>query len=196
MKKLLIIVVLLVANIASAQTYIPKETKVAIVPVRSITGEKWQALTDKQIAHGGKFLKEEFEKRNFVVIDAETVAQAIQNLKIDFADEEVWKRETLYALGNLLQADLVIFVVITDTDQRLIQQFLVAKREGTATLKVWMVDAKKKEPIVSAKTIKGKSGGGVFAGLDKGSDRQIIAVANGLRDLLKDWLMPYPIIGN
>lgn len=176
------------------QTFDPKTTTIALVPVLNLSGEKWAELKERQCQRGNAFLSEQFGNRGFTVLPSAVVQSQIEGLKIDFADEEQQKRAVLYDLGRKLKADLVVMVVITDTSQRTIQQFLSSKKEGTAKLKLWLIDVKKEQPILSAKAVEGKSGGGFFAGLDKGSDRQVIAVANGLRDGLKDFFSRYPEI--
>jgi hypothetical protein len=111
------------------------------------------------------------------------VAQAISDLKFDLTDEEQYRRDTLYALGRRVNATLVAFVVITDTNQKLQTGFLAEKREGHTKIKGWLVDASAQEPIFSAKSFDGSSGGGYFVAYDKGSDRQVIATDNAIRDL-------------
>lgn len=184
----------LLAQQATPPKLVPTSTKVALVPVINTSGEKWQELKDRQCLRANEFLSTEFGSRGFQLISVERVKSEVAKLKIDFTDEEQQNRATLYSLGQACEADVIVFAVITDTTQRLIQQFLSAKREGTAKLKVWVLNVKEQSPYLSAKSVEAKSGGGFFAGLDKGSDRQVIAVANGLRDVLKDFFAPYPVL--
>lgn len=165
---------------------------IALLPVVNTAGEKWQELKDKQIAKGNSYLADEFGKRGFKVIDSGTLDRFIKDGNVDFTDEEQQKRDVLFGIGAKANADFVLLAVITGTDQRLIQQFIVNKREGWADVKVWLLDVARHKILLSAKTFRGGSGGGAFAGLDKGSDRQIQAVANGLRDALKEFFKVYP----
>lgn len=177
-----------------ASVYVTAQTSVAIIPIVNLSGEKWVELKQRQCDRGDQFLKEEFGIRGFQIVPQDQVTAAIAEIKFDPADEEQYRKQTFYDLGMKVNADLIIFVVITDTSQRLIQQFLAAKREGMAKMKIWLVEPKKEAPILSGFAVEGKSGGSVFAGLDKGSDRQVIAVANGLRDALKNFFKPYPAL--
>jgi hypothetical protein len=178
-------------NISSQRSSSPS---IAILPVLNTAGEKWQELKDRQRAKGDEYLADEFGKRGFAVVNAATVKSDIEQQKLDLTDEEQQKRETLYGIADRLHADYVVFVVITNTDQKLIQQILASKREGWADIKVWLLDAAHHTQILSAKTLRGNSGGGFFAGVDKGSDRQVQAVVNGLRDALKDFFKPFPVV--
>lgn len=174
------------------QTDVTGSTRVAIIPVVNLSGDEWKELLERQCQKGDAYLLEQFGGRGFHAVPAEQVKAAIETLKIDLADEEQHKRATLIQIGKAVEADLVVFAVITDTSQKLIQQLLSAKREGRAKVKLWLLDVRTEEPILSAKSVEGKSGGGSFAGLNKGSDRQVIAVANALRDGLKDFFKKYP----
>lgn len=81
---------------------------------------------------------------------------------------------------------------IGDLANRLLDPFLPARKEGKVKIKLWLLDVKREVPILSAKTAEGRSTGGYFAFLDKGSKHQVIAVANALGDLLKGFLKDYP----
>jgi ABC-type phosphate/phosphonate transport system substrate-binding protein len=192
--------VLAVAGLATASgqeqarkpLYVPGETRVALLPVINRTGERWEELKQRQNDRGNSFLSEEFGKRGFNLISYDAIFRAMAKLEIDMSDEEYHRRETLYQLGEELQADLIMLVVITDTSQHYYEQMLGNRRQGIAKMKVWLLDVPRREAIYSAKQVSGESGGSVFAELDKGSARQVIAVANGLRGVLKDFLQPYP----
>jgi hypothetical protein len=167
---------------------------IAILPLINQSGEKWQELKDRQTAAGENWLRKEMARHGFVVLSQESVAASMKTVGVDLTDEENQKREPLYEIGRETKADYVFFAVITDTNQKLIQQFLSSKREGTAKIKIWLLDVTSEKPILSAKLSEGKSGGGFFAGLDKGSDRQVQAVINSLNDALKDFLKDYPAL--
>ena len=177
-----------------AQELKASQTRVAIIPTVNTSGEKWEDLKSRQCATSNKYLRDEFSKRGFVVIDDKEVQQAIATLNVDMSDEEQHNRTTLYKVADALKADLVVFAVVTDTNQKMQHQLLSLKREGHSKVKLWLLNSKTQKPYISAKTVDGSSGGGFFANLDKGSDRQVIAVANALRDGLKDFFNPYPAL--
>ncbi len=181
---------------ASAQdktvtTYTPATTTVAILPVVNSGGEKNEGYKAKQTENGGKELVKEFTEHGFKTADDAAVAKAIADLKIDLSDEEQQKRENMLKIGQAVNADLVVFAVITDTSQQMHQNVFSNNREGKAKVKMWLLDVKGQSPIFSAVTSEGKSGGSYFSGLDKGSARIVRAVANAERDSLKDFFKPY-----
>lgn len=180
----------------TAVRYTPATTSVAIIPIVNLSGEKDEHFKASQKASGDKELNQEFMEHGFKRIDDGIIANAISDLKIDLSDEEQQNKATLYRIGKAVNADLVVFAVITHTDQKFISGILANRREGKATVKLWLLDAKDQTPILSAVNREGKSGGGFFAGLDKGSARIVIAVANAERDTLKDFFKPYSKIKN
>lgn len=132
-------------------------------------------------------MQDNFAKKGFVLVPQLDIDRAIADLKIDLTDEEQYRKDVLYSLGKKVNATLVAFAVITDTNQKMQTQFLSYKREGHTKVKAWLCDADRQQPVFSAKSMDGSSGGGFFAGLDKGSDRQVIATENALRDLYHDF---------
>ena len=189
----LALLVLLCSCVSLGQT--PSATKVAIVPVLNLSGETWEEAKVKQADRGDEELSALFRERSFQVIDPAKVKAAVADLKIDLTDEEQQKRETLYQIGEAVEADLVVFVVITDVDQRKVTKFLVSSTEGKAKMKAWLLNVKEKKPVFSAKTFEGASkSGGLFEVGEKGSHRKQLAVANGIRKLFVDeYLKPYPV---
>lgn len=182
------------AAVVQASDFSPKTTKVALVPVLNSSGESWAEAKSAQAKRGDEELRALFEERDFQLVPDAEVASAISTLKIDLSDEEQQKRDTLYRLGDRVGADIVVFVVITAVDQRKVAKFLVTSTEGKAKMKGWVVDAKKKAAILSAKVFEGdsKSGGLLEIG-EKGSSRKQLAVANGLRKGLDEFLKSYPV---
>lgn len=174
--------------------YAPDSTTVAILPVMNLSGEKDDAQRLKQAESGNEELSKRFIERGFKIADPAVVRKAVNDLKIDLNDEEQHKRASFYAVGRAVKADLAVFVVITDVNQRLNTNVFAYSREGKAKLKVWLVDVKRETPILSAYPKEGKSSGGPLAGIDRGSIRIVRAVGNGLRDALKDFFKPYPVV--
>ncbi len=197
MKSILALALLAVSlvGLTPNEDYTPKTTKVAIVPVVNLSGETWPELKTKQSLHGLKEITACFLERAFVVLPSSDVVKALADTKIDLTDEEQHRREVLYGLGEKLDADLVAFVLITDVDQRKVNKFFVQSTEGKAKMKIWLVDVKKKEPLLSAKVIEGTSKSGGFLEIgEKGSNRKVLAVANGIRKALSDQLSKYPVV--
>ncbi len=168
----------------SQDKYLPEHTTVAIVPIVNSGGEKNDGFRTKQTESGNAELVKEFTERGFQPVSSDAVNKAVADLKIDLTDEEQQKRENLYKIGKAVNADLVVFAVITDTAQQFHVGVFTNSREGRAKIKLWLLDVKNEKPILSAVVKEGKSGGSFFAGLDVGSTRIIIAVANGERDAL------------
>jgi len=222
-KSVLLAALLLFAALTGAGSspeYDPATTHVAIVPLVNASEEKWEKLKERQVTKGNEVLREVFLKRGFQVIDQAVIADAMHRLDIDLSDEEQQKRETLYRLGNEVKANLIVFALITGTEQKVrdlishagnvpvsvgpvppidditkkvLAPFIPARREGNAKLKLWLLDVQKQKAILTAKTAQGRSIGGYFAFLDKGSKRQVMAVGDALQLLLKDFLKPYPV---
>jgi hypothetical protein len=193
--RFLFVVLVLLGAVTSALAQAYKGVKIAFVPVFNQSGEKWVELQARQVEAGNKWLVEEFSKRGFTVVPADEVAKAISELKIDFGDEEQRTRENFYKIGQKTGATLVAFPVIVASKQGKTGG-LFPKAQGEVTMKLWLMDAVKKEPIIYAVTMKGKASGSSFlAGLEKGSDLQVKAVGNGLKDQLKKFLGDYPVIG-
>jgi len=185
-------VALMAVSAASAQTYDPATTKVAIVPIINDSADPWQDLKDRQRAEGAKYVLEAFTTRGFVMVNAEEVNKAIANLKIDFNDDEQRTRANLFRIGNECGATLVFFVVIVESKQTTNTSLLTSRTNGFATVKIWLVDASKQEAILNAVKLQGRStGSGLVPG--KGSERQVVAVRNTINDILKAWLKPYPV---
>jgi len=185
-------VALMAVSAASAQTYDPATTKVAIVPIINDSADPWQDLKDRQRAEGAKYVLEAFTTRGFVMVNAEEVNKAIANLKIDFNDDEQRSRANLFKIGNECGANLVIFVVIVESKQTTNNTIFTSRTNGYATVKLWLVDAGKQEAILNAVKLQGRSTGSGFVP-GRGSERQVVAVRNTINDILKKWLESYPI---
>lgn len=173
--------------------FVPSSTKVAILPTLNTSQEKDAKQRDAQREAVDKSLAEAFSSRGFVVLDAGVVQNAIASSKIDLADEENHKRATLFTIGRACGADVIVFVNITNVSQALHQNFWAANREGTASLKTWVLETEGEKAPLSAKVLSSKSGGSYFAGLDKGSSRIVRACANAVRQGLADYLKPYAV---
>jgi hypothetical protein len=164
--------------------------RVVVVPILNLSGEKWEELKAKQSAKATEFLTEQFTRRGFDLVPPQDVKGAIDELKLDFTDEEQQKRATLFDLGKKLNADYILLGVITHTEQKEFQRVLYKDIEGRTDAKIWFLDVRREKPILSAKTFTGRSGGNRVT--LKPSDRQIQAAANAFRDALKEFFTAFP----
>ncbi len=170
-----------------------ESASVAVMPILNSSGDKWKDLKDRQIAKSHEWLATEFASRGFDVIGMPTVLDAIKESKIDFSDEEEWKRASIFQIGKAVNAHYVLFAVITSTDQKKQNRTFYTDIEGMAEIKIWLLDCKTDTPIMSAKTFVGRSGGN-RVGDGKGSNRQIQAAANAFDVALKDFFKDFPKI--
>lgn len=164
---------------------------VAILPILNNSGEKWKDLKERQVAKAHEWLAAEFPSRGFDVIPMPSVLDAIKAAKVDFTDEEEWKRARFFEVGKAAQARYVLFAVITSTDQKKQDRTFYKDIEGLAEIKIWFLDCQSETPILSAKTFVGRSGGARM-GDGKGSSRQIQAAANAFDVALKEFFKGFP----
>jgi hypothetical protein len=181
----------------AAQTplYPPSRTTVAILPVVNESDSKSPEMRARQSDKAQQELTAQFAAHGFLLVPDSAVKQAISDAKIDLTDEDQQKRDTFYKIGTATHADLVAFLVITDTSQGWKQGF-IPKREGKAKLKMWLVDADK-QPILSAAVKEAKASANDFmtyavGSSFGGSEYTIRAIGNGIKDELKDFFKPYP----
>ena len=168
--------------------YVPQKTVVAILPVIDATGGKDPNI--KAVSNAQTSLKEQFSRSGFVIAQSADVNSAINHLKIDMTDEEQQKRDTLYKVGSGVKANLVVFVVVTNTDQREVEHLFSTSREGQAKIKIWLLDVNNQYAWLSAKSCEGKDKGRFYAE-HSGSDLAARAVGNAVENGLKDFLKPY-----
>ena len=104
---------------AAQPHYDPAKTRVVLVPLLNLSGEKWEDLKQRQVDKGNGYLREAFSARGFQAIDPSLLASKMEQLQIDLTDEEQQKRAILYEIGRAVGADLIVCALITDTDQSL-----------------------------------------------------------------------------
>jgi hypothetical protein len=166
-------------------------TRVALLPVVDMTGEKEDQRRDQ--ANAVKMeMTSQFTERGFQLVDEAAVAKAITDLKIDLSDEEDQRREPIFKIGKAVDADLVVFVVVTQAYAKTKQNLFSEQREGLAKTKTWLLDVKEEKPVLSGYVWEGKSTGnaGLFTKGNRG--RMGAACANSIRDVLNDALKAYP----
>lgn len=190
MRRIFVTLAVLAALTSAAVASAFDRPRVVVVPVLNLSGEKWEDLKTKQATKATEYLSEQFTKRGFDLVSAPDVKSAMDELKLDFSDEEQQKRATLFELGKKLNADYILLGVITHTEQKEFNRTLYKDIEGRTDAKVWFLDVRGEKPILSAKTFTGRSGGNRIT--LKPSDRQIQAAANAFRDALKEFFVAYP----
>lgn len=175
--------------------YDPATTTVVVLPVVDATGEKVAERRKRQETVGYNNVKELFTKHGFQVVDEAKVTQALANSKVDLSDEENYRRETFYKVAKQAGGDLVVFVLVTDTrTDKKTSLFKGDELQGRAKIKMWLLDAKNEQAILSAVTKEGKAGGAskLFA-TNEGTDRRANAVGNAVKEQLEDFFKPYPM---
>lgn len=182
--------ILLAVAMAAPQsaTYVPAQTKVALLPTVNTSSEKWQELKDQQCQRGDGTLRTLFESYGFHVLSAAAVKTYLDKESIDLTDEENWNRRTLADIGKGLGVRLIAFAPVIDTLQKKDEKLFVTSQVGIAKLRVWLLDTETGTAHLTGKPLEGKSQND-FGG--KGSDRQIRAVDLALEAALKEFFKPY-----
>lgn len=125
---------------------VPAETRVAVLPVISLTGEQWEKLKQSQIDAVYTESKSLFIKRGFSILDKDIVNTAITDLKVDLTDDSQNYKDSLFQIGQKVGADIVVFVTITDSTQKEKQKdpnnIFDDEKEGQARIRLWIIDIK------------------------------------------------------
>jgi|GEM_PF-993907 hypothetical protein len=182
------------AKDSPAKVYVPSETTVAILPVIDRSGEKAENRRRQQAGNGYRNAIEIFVERGFKIADKNAIAKAIEDAGIDLTDEEDYRRDNFYKVGEAVGADLAIFAFIVDTREDTKRNILTGNEiQGRASVKMWLVDVKEKKPIFSAIVREGKAAGQskLFA-TDEGRNRRANAVGNAIKEQFEAFLKPYP----
>lgn len=166
----------------------PVTTTVALLPTVNISGDKHINLKKEQVKESDATLLRLFSERRFVVLSSEITAKAIADAKLDLTDEENFRKELLYDLGNELKVDLLVFNVITGTRQQKRSDFF-ENLEGYATMRTWVLDVKNRTPYLRGDTYEGVSSKNGSVGFG----RQVRAVRLGLQKQLEGFLKPFPV---
>jgi hypothetical protein len=180
--------------VAKSGAVIPRDTRVAILPVVNAAGTKSVEDRDKQTKAAMDALTEDFSLRGFTLIDRAAVDKAVAGLKVDLADEEQQKRSTLFSIGETIHADLVVFAVITDLDSRDTVTIWSGRKVGKAKVKLWLLDVPHHGAIVSGVVTEAKSERPNWFNAQKGADRKLAAIARSVDRGLDGFLNDYPLI--
>jgi hypothetical protein len=167
--------------------------KVAIVPTIDLTGGNYD-FGQKLVKSANDELNKEFTSHNLTIVDDKVVAAAIKRLGIDFSDEENQTKANVEKVGQLVGADLVVFDVITDSSQQQHSNFWDNTKEGKCTERLWCMNVRSGVAYqkLSGNRFQGSSKHHDFGGIGiGGSDYQITAAANCVRDAFNDFFKYY-----
>jgi len=164
---------------------------VALLPTVNTSGEKWEELRARQNAKVDEWVRTHVAAAGYRLIPAEEVAAAVSGLKLDMKEEENWATATLAEVGRKCGAAYVLFCAITFTEQKEQNRLWFKDKEGRTDVRVWLVDVGAAKAPVAGKTFVGRSGGNRISLDNKGSERQIQAAANAVRDATRSFLAPY-----
>ena len=166
---------------------------VAIVPTVNASGEKWAQLRDRQCRAIDEWAYEHFSKAGYAPLPATQVQDVLRRLDVDMTDEENWRREAIRRIGQEAGSDYVLFCAITFTEQKEQRRTWYKDKEGRTDVRVWLIEVESATPILTGKTYTGRSGGNRITFNNKGSDRQVQAAANAVRDAARAFLAPYRV---
>lgn len=162
------------------------DKQVLVLPVVNSTGEKWEDLKKRISDEVGKTVVADLTKAGYTVV-SDFDPKLIDGTEFNPNDEESWRRDTFYAIGQKSGSQYVVFMVVTNTSQKMRTNFFSAVPEGDVTLKCWIVDAKARSPLISAKSVnaKARSKSNLF-GEAKGSECQVEAARRAARDAVAE----------
>lgn len=181
----------LVVLIAPALAAADDRGRVAVVPPVNASGEKWQELKLRQCVKIQEWARRHLPAAGFRLVEEADVEGALRRLDLDMARSENWTPEKLLSVGQACGADYVLFAVVTFTEQKEQERIWYRDKEGRADVRVWLLDVRKDKALIEGVTFVGRSGGNRITIDNKGSERQIQAAANAVRDALRDFLAPY-----
>lgn len=184
--------ILFAMQIAGAQeTPKLRDKQVLVLPVINTTGEKWADLKAKICEEGGKTLVKELTDRQLGVFPSVDVRRLLEDSKLDLQDEENWRREVFFTLGEKSGSEFVVFIAVTSATQRHRVNLFSDVPEGEVTIKCWVLNVKDRKPLLSAKQIIAKARAKTnLVGEAKGSAAQVEATRRAIREAIKQALDP------
>jgi hypothetical protein len=166
---------------------------VAVLPVVNVAGANWEQLKARQSNVCNAYLRDQFAARGFKLSPADAMLSEMKREGIDFSDDEQQRRAVMFQLGHALHVDYIVLAVITDTRASTNSHILYSDSIGHASAKIWVLDVAHDKAVVNGRKIDSESGGSRLAIDNRGSDRQVQAAVNALRDGLKDFLAEWPV---
>lgn len=173
-----------------APEYVPGNTVVCVLPVINKSGEKSAKQNADQAIKAHDRIVALFKERGFIVSPEAAGTDAIKRLDVDIQDEENYNRATLYKIGAEAKADLMVFAVITNVEQAIERRWTGERKQGRATVKMWLLDVKEKKAILSAVSKEASAEG--IVGWQKGSKQIRDAASRAAGNALSDFLEKYP----
>jgi len=176
---------------APVKKFDPAVTKVAVIPFVNELGKQDKEQTEA-CQHATEFAASLFAKRGFQAADPKAVIEAVEKLKLDFKDTEQRNRANFQKLADELQANLVVFGVVSDfsthTDMALM--ILDARKVGRAKAEVRVYDPAAKSYCVNLAQVSEKPVPS-WGGTNSLSLRRE-ALESAIDTILKNVLKPYP----
>lgn len=166
--------------------------KVAIVPVVNVSGQQWEALKARQDNGCNDYLRNQFEGHGFDLVPPENILTEMRSQGVDFKDDESSRRDNLRAIGRAVKADYVILAMITDSNASKESHLIFNDEVGHATARVWIVDVAHGNVLMSGDRITSESGGTRLTYNSRGSDREVQAAINAMRDGFGEFLAKFP----
>jgi hypothetical protein len=162
---------------------------VAVVPTTNVSGERWAELKQRQCAAVDAWLRKHLPAAGYELVPSAQVQTTLGDARD--SDEDAIATKDLVAIGDGAEADWVVFCSVTSTEQKEERRTWYKDKEGRTDVRVWLVDVRAKKAVLAGKTFVGRSGGNRVTLANKGSDRQVQAAANAVRDALREFLAPY-----
>lgn len=164
---------------------------VALLPTVNASGEKWAELRNRQCKTIDEWALKHFALAGYSPLQPPRTRDAIRELGLDMSDEDNWRKSVVREIGQRAGADYVLFCAITFTEQKEQRRVWYKDKEGRTDVRVWLIEVSSGTALLTGKTHTGRSGGNRITFDNKGSDRQIQAAANAVRDATRDFLAPY-----
>ncbi|MDX1932893.1 MAG: hypothetical protein SFU56_09840 [Capsulimonadales bacterium] len=188
------------STVAYAQDAAPAPTaqatagsKVVLLPVINISGEKDDKQKADQVKRAEEELAKQFRERGFMLIPRETVDKALTDERIDLTDEEYHNRSSILKVGRATGADLAVFVLITDVDQRRVRAPLTGEEMvGKARTKIWVLSVADEKPLLNAVRHESQARSNLLPGFDSGARLIRNSVAGAVRDTLRPFFLNLP----
>jgi hypothetical protein len=168
--------------------------RVALLPVVNASGFQWEDLKARQVNDCNDYLHEQFVEHGLELIPVNRVMHEMRAEGLTLNDDDPRRQDALVKLGKALGADFVVLAVITDTEATKDSHVVFTDAVGHATAQMWLVDAKTGQVSMSGKRFSEESGGTRLSYDNKGSDRQVQAAVNAVRDGVAEFLAKFPVV--
>lgn len=188
-----LLVCILVPALAQKQTeradvtYKPAETTIAVLFSPNNSDDKWKEQKEKESKTARDYVYKLFADRGFQPVAAERVDEAVSKSAIDLTKEDQWTKANFYKVGKEVSANLVAFVLIKQTRQKVVRNLLAVQEVGEAEIEVWLVDAAQEKPLISDESARGRANGGVRGASHRRCSAVEFAVKNGFDKFLKPY---------